>query len=569
MPTSYTFSLYSPDDAAGSINNVTSTLLSRSGTGQTSGTKSTYDTYALSGSYVLLDGTTHLSVTSSLSGNMIYLTATTAFSPPSYGDMHTWSLHYASNIADDHTVTWADTAARTFFTLATITTTSPTDGGTLDNATFTWTDNIGNGLDNYLVLIVDTSSTDVDPLSPYAITATSSPFVMSPNTLVAGHLYVVNIIAVHTPDNWFVQSEDVFFMATAAPVTATRKIRLVSFIYSAEIAYTIEMGEGYMRFFYDGAVLLDGSSNEVWITTPYLEEHLFEICCGPDTQVGDEMWFTHPSYPQMKLKRTSATEFTLETIVFDKGPFLPRNDLNLKDKTATPLVTMASSATEVGTTGVLTLANNQSFAFDDPGHVGALFKLWIDRANALTNVGTSSQINAGDPVLYSTPILARGLVHIWTEGVWGGQVIVEKSIWGGAYMLVKRWTSTGANLDFRNFDWTFEETEDGVHYRVGIEVMLIDPDLDSSDPYYRRVVANISLDDRLMDGIVRVTAVTSDTQAAITVVQSVISSEATLRWQEGAWSPLRGYPASVAFLNGRCIYGGNTQVPDGDPGGNE
>lgn len=124
------------------------------------------------------------------------------------------------------------------------------------------------------------------------------------------------------------------------------KIRMIPFIYSSEVAYEVELGNEYMRFFYGGAVLLDDDDAEVWIVTPYLTEHLFQLQYH---QVGDVMWITHPSYAPRKLTRTSATSFALTIIPFKTGPFMTRNDLIDPDNPSNITMTSSTTGESVGT----------------------------------------------------------------------------------------------------------------------------------------------------------------------------------------------------------------------------
>lgn len=101
-------------------------------------------------------------------------------------------------------------------------------------------------------------------------------------------------------------------------------VRCIPFIYNAAISYVIEIGDQYMRFFYDGAVLTDDNDDEVWIETPYEVADIFEL---QYRQVGDVMWIVHEDYAPRKLVRSSATSFRLDEIIFENGPFLVRNDL--------------------------------------------------------------------------------------------------------------------------------------------------------------------------------------------------------------------------------------------------
>ncbi|GAH37867.1 unnamed protein product, partial [marine sediment metagenome] len=148
--------------------------------------------------------------------------------------------------------------------------------------------------------------------------------------------------------------------------SGTVKARLVPFQYSDTISYQVEFGNLYCRFYYDGAILLDGGSDEVEVETTYLEADLYEL---QFKQSADTMWITHPEYAPRKLTRTSVTEFSLDVITFTNGPFLERNDLANADD-----VTMKSSVVAAAATGTLT-ASAATFIEGASGHAGALFKL--------------------------------------------------------------------------------------------------------------------------------------------------------------------------------------------------
>jgi len=149
----------------------------------------------------------------------------------------------------------------------------------------------------------------------------------------------------------------------ASAKSATTAARLVGFIYSADIAYMVEFGEYYARFYYDGEPLLDGTGAVLEIVTPYAAADLPAL---QTRQLGDVMWIVHPDYAPRKLSRTTATTFTLAEIDYHNGPFLTRNDLN-----GATGVTMTSSVTAKDAVGTLTA----SAAFFQAGHVGSLFML--------------------------------------------------------------------------------------------------------------------------------------------------------------------------------------------------
>lgn len=126
-----------------------------------------------------------------------------------------------------------------------------------------------------------------------------------------------------------------------------KRTRMVPFIYSADIAYTCEFGDCYIRFYYDGAPLLNGTT-PVEVTSTYALADLWEL---QFRQIGDTMWIVHPSYAPAKLTRTSTTAFSLDDIVLEKGPFLTRNDLVDPDDPAPTTLTYSETHREGLETG--------------------------------------------------------------------------------------------------------------------------------------------------------------------------------------------------------------------------
>ena len=73
--------------------------------------------------------------------------------------------------------------------------------------------------------------------------------------------------------------------------------------------------------------------------------------------------------------------------------------------------------------------------------------------------------------------------------------------------------------------------------------------------------ATLTIDNPIQEGIVEITAVTDANNATVEIIKLPASTVATRRWAEGAWSPLRGYPASVTFSRGnRCVYAGESPI---------
>lgn len=108
---------------------------------------------------------------------------------------------------------------------------------------------------------------------------------------------------------------------TPTTISGVTTCLLVPFIYSREIAYVLEFTGYYIRIYYDDAVVDE-------IDSPYAESDLFEL---QFKQLGDVIWITHEDYPPAKFSRISATEFVIENIVFNDGPFLVRNDIAVRN----------------------------------------------------------------------------------------------------------------------------------------------------------------------------------------------------------------------------------------------
>ena len=313
-------------------------------------------------------------------------------------------------------------------------------------------------------------------------------------------------------------------------------VRLIPFIYSSEIAYVMEFGDLYIRFYFDGEILLDNST-PVEVVSPYLEADLLQLQYA---QVGDVVWIVHPSYAPRKLSRTTATTFTLTVIDFRKGPFLTRNDL--LDPNVSTTAFMKPSSIEVGSSGTLTCqdAGGTLVSFFDDDHLNALFQLSQPRVDTIikqSGAGTSSTIDIDGDFSFNT------------HGTWTGTAIMERRENSSSSSDWETFRTYVGNDD-RNIQYSGTEEADNVEFRIVAEAGM-------SAAFRADITANTST----QDGIVRLTAINSINVAKMEVLKKLASTEATRRWFEGAWSDFRGYPTSVTFYDERCVYAGPSVVP--------
>jgi hypothetical protein len=308
-------------------------------------------------------------------------------------------------------------------------------------------------------------------------------------------------------------------------VTLETKVRLLPFIFNSDISYKVELGNEYARFYYGDSVLLDGST-EVWIETPYQRDDLWQI---QYLQIGDVMWLVHKGYAPRKLSRVSPTEFSLDVIDFRHGPFLLRNDL--VDPVNPSTTTLACSATGAGASGVLSATSN----IFQPGHAGALFKLTHTKTTSI------SKGSLGAVGTLCDPIDVKGTWTFNTHGTWTGTVVVERNDNGAGWDQFR--TYPGAND--RNVQLAKTENDDNIQYRARV-----------SEYTSGTIKGDITVDDGTRQGIVKVLAFINPFDVSVEVYSELESTAATVRWCEGAWSDVRGWPSAITFLNGRCYYAG-------------
>ena len=383
------------------------------------------------------------------------------------------------------------------------------------------------------------------------------------------------------------------------------KSRMVSFIFSATIAYKVEFSDQIINvYFGDSAV-------DTGIASPYLEADLFQL---QFKQSADVMWITHPSYQQRKLSRVSATEFSLDVIPFDKGPFIERNDIAEDDDvtiavtgttiaTATAGVAGAGSFTITNTTdtsslfpvngrfyvtgstgndaaytvktasfssptltitpneavadgtndgqimvdgGTVTLtASSDTFVTGTSGYTSALFKLTHKRLKTVAK-GTAT----GTGVI-GEAIDVKGNWTFTTTGNWGATVEIQRLEDGTNWETFRTYISvlTAGQGSFNAQKHEVEEA-DGVQFRINVTSYTSGT-----------IEANFIVDKSTQDSIFRITATASTTSATATAVVAAPDNVAAKRWAEGSWSAVRGYPSAVTFHDERIVYG----FSDSDP----
>lgn len=305
--------------------------------------------------------------------------------------------------------------------------------------------------------------------------------------------------------------------------TGTRKSTTWRFQFSTSICYTLEVGHEYIRFYVNGAQVMDGGSPYT-ISTIFQENDLFEL---QFQQINDVVYITHDNYPPHKLSRLGATDWTIEEIEWSNAPFRAEN---LTDTTIAP--TAGGDDNEK-----ILMASAGIFA---PEHVGSYW-----RVGHLRPANSVELAIAGN--LTSAELGILGDYEIRTYGTWTGTVLIERSLDGGT-----TWTTVRkfkAKND-RNVDATGTADENGT-YRIRIEDYVSDTD--------GRAVLESA--DAILYGVLKLTSVESTTQATGQVKIPFYSADPTTIWAEGAWSKVNGHPRALCLHQQRLWFGGTRKDP--------
>ncbi|MGI9491373.1 MAG: hypothetical protein ACR2QF_03000 [Geminicoccaceae bacterium] len=159
--------------------------------------------------------------------------------------------------------------------------------------------------------------------------------------------------------------------------------RLIPFVFNAEQAYVLELGDLYMRFYTDQGRLENPPGTPIEIVTPWTAAQIGKVRFA---QRADIMTLVHPDVAPYRLSRVDNFTWTLVRIEYRDGPWLDEN------LTATTIIPS-------GITGSITLT--ASAPLWQAAHVGALWR--IGRRSGVVNLPewvASTAVTAGDVQKY-------------------------------------------------------------------------------------------------------------------------------------------------------------------------
>lgn len=261
------------------------------------------------------------------------------------------------------------------------------------------------------------------------------------------------------------------FKFVAETKDSTKESRLIPFEYSTSQTYVIELGDQYMRFYSNQGIVLDGSSNHLEISSPYLEAEIFDIKFIQDSDV---MYLAHPNHPVQKLVRTSANSFTLNDVDFQRGPFAEENT-----ETGN-FVTITASSWDEGDSGTLTATGGHTPFSSD--HVGGLWRVEDGNDEAFLKI-TGFTSNTVVSVVFQNDIpssLHASARFQWNEGEFSDArshptsitFHEQRLVLGGTPNSPQKLFFSTSNADYENFE---AGTEDNESFLVKIAANKGDP----------------------------------------------------------------------------------------------
>lgn len=283
---------------------------------------------------------------------------------------------------------------------------------------------------------------------------------------------------------------------------------LIEFVKDADTAYLLEFGNGYMRVYKDGAVVMSGGS-PYEVVSPYTTAQVLEL---DYTQGSDTMFLFHEDVAPRKLVCAGDTAWTLSTATFVQAPF--------EDPGTNPNATLYPSKA---------------------GAVGERISL------AVGTLGTA--------------VLNDG--YSWTAGVGGVRTDPAHGLASGDYVLISNAVPDGYNAVAVATVSTATEYTFPLDKHPGTLVFGGNTQKITGTSVF--AAGDVGSAIKVNGGIVRITSVVSDFVVRGLVLQALSSAveAAPDAWSlhAPAWSSTRGYPRTGTLHEQRLIVAGSPTFP--------
>jgi hypothetical protein len=364
---------------------------------------------------------------------------------------------------------------------------------------------------------------------------------------------------------------------------STKAVILKRFEFSANDAFILEFGEGYIRFFKNAAPVLSGGA-PYEIATPYTEANLKEMKFA---QSADVLYIAHKSHQPRKLSRLADTNWTLQTLNTKDGPYLDTDTsdttMYLQNITDRATVTSTNNDFVVGDVGKFV-----EFVYEGYLILGEI-KAYVDAKTVTVepkeNVISNDSIDGTAVITYAAasgglPNRLRATVSIWSVKTQYSYIKVDTT-----------WYYLGENIAASEEIGEVAGPPKRPAYTVDIIAV-------SSQPTMVATTGKLTFSNRLTTATLKasqntfsnardigrlirlslknnqvaakITAYTSATEVSVTLEGAVpkdvndpskyVSNAETLNWKFGAWY-VNNWPYAVLFHEGRLVFLGTDLQP--------
>lgn len=255
-------------------------------------------------------------------------------------------------------------------------------------------------------------------------------------------------------------------------------------------------------------------------------------------QSGDVIFVACSGFQQRRIERRSSDSRSWAVALYqvDDGPFRLAN-------------TDTISITPSGTTGGCTLTATRDIFKST--HVGGLFKLTHSSQTVSANIAAqnvfTSEIRVSGLASHSGSISSRSFaITITGLSGSGSTVTLQRSIGApGSWTDVESYTVDTT----KNYDDGLDNQI--IYYRIGVK---------TGNYGAGTQVCRLSYAGSSQTGVCRVLTYTSAVQVDVDILSEFGAATATDDWAEGEWSDYRGWPAAVAFHDGRLFWARDIKI---------
>jgi len=304
--------------------------------------------------------------------------------------------------------------------------------------------------------------------------------------------------------------------------------RLIPFRYSADDVYVLEFTDLTMRVYRNHGLVANDDDSIYELATPFGVDEIEHLQVW---QSADVCYLVDGTDWPQKLVRTDHNDWDINDAAIDDGPFLTEN---------LTAVTVAASATTG--TDVNLVASSPIF---NGSMVGGYWRLRDlvgiqSAAGSLALADTNSAeltCQADNNFQWSLTGTLAGTVELqlsYDSGVtWTAYAVASGN---GAISTVETVYPNDTGQDVLLRVRCTARTAGTVYYTLWVHAYM-------------------------HTGVVKIVDYNDPCLVFCDVVRTLASTDATVRWSEGAWSPYRGYPRAIGSYSDRLVFASTTYQP--------